>query len=94
MKTFSTAPLHRLTARLAADGWEILCAPGPLATLLYHLSQDPGPIRVEWVEGQHLNVIPYTAALDLGLTLLVDDLADLRYATRHVQLELFCLEAI
>lgn len=93
MKTITATP-HKLAVRQGPAGYEILCTPGALATFLYRLSQDAVPLRVEWAEGQYLNVIPYTSALDIALVGLVDDLITLRYEAGRVQLELFSLEEV
>jgi hypothetical protein len=61
---------------------------------LHQASQDTRPIRAEWVSGQYLNLIPYTAALDAALTGLIDQFIVARYTTGQVQLKLFNLDHI
>jgi hypothetical protein len=92
VKMISTHP-YPLAVRPANRGWEILCAPGPLAQLLSQLAPVAQPETVS-VEGQTMLIIPLTTALDGALERLVNTLINLRYDAGRVQLELFSEEEL
>jgi hypothetical protein len=82
-----------LAVRPTAHGWEVLCAPGPLAQLLSQLAPISQPDTTV-VDGQPMLIIPLTSALDSALENLVNTLINLRYDAGRVQLELFGEEEI
>lgn len=92
MFTLTTDTLHPVV-RLGAQGWEVICSPGPLAQLFSHLAGDIQPEPIILNE-QALLVIPFTPALDVALAGLVDTLINLRYEAERVQLTLFSTENI
>lgn len=92
VKLISTKP-YPIGVCLNANGWEILCPPGPLGQLFSELAQVPEPPST-MIDGQTMLHIPMTAALDEALESLVNTLIKLRYDTGRVQLELFSEETI
>jgi len=92
VKMISRQPCS-LAVRPAIHGWEVLCAPGPLAQLLGQLAPISEP-ETTLVDGQPMLIIPLTSALDSALENLVNTLINLRYDAGRVQLELFSEEEI
>jgi hypothetical protein len=92
VKTISTSP-YPLAVRRSDHGWEILCAPGPLADLFSQLAPVSEPEAIS-IEAQTMLVIPLTAELDNAIRQLVNSLINLRYDTGQVQLKLFSDEDI
>lgn len=98
MNTVFASSSFRLGVRPGSPHWQILCTPGPLATLFHHLAHPStgtgpanleDPVPVEEIGGHSFAVIPLTPELDEALAGLVDTFIDLRYETGRVQLELF-----
>jgi hypothetical protein len=55
-----------LAVRPTPHGWEVLCAPGPLAQLFSHLASISQPDTTV-VDGKPMLIIPLTCALDSAL---------------------------
>ena len=96
MKRVATVASHAIGVRPMDQGWELLCTPGPLSWLFFELAgaDSQATLKREAVEGQMLEVVPLTPALDQALAQLVDALIGLRYETGRVQLELFATEEL